>query len=137
MAALRLAGKRFANILPVFAAMLILLAISTSFLPDEVILRWFRGGSEWTGMAVALFVGSLTLMPGFIAFPLCGVLLTKGVPYMVLSAFTMSLMTVGILTFPLEQRYFGTKVTLLRNAVSLVIAVIVAVVTGLVFMEIP
>ena len=53
-----------------------------------------------------------------------------------LSAFTTTLMTVGVLTYPLERRYFGLSITIIRNAISLLIALVVAVVMGLVFGEI-
>ncbi len=55
---------------------------------------------------------------------------------MVLSAFTTTLMMVGVLTYPIERQYFGRSVTLIRNAISLIIALIVALVVGLVFGEI-
>lgn len=88
------------------------------------------------GVAIASVVGSVTLMPGFIAFPLCGALLKEGVPYTVLAAFTTTLMTVGVLTYPLERQYFGPSIAIIRNALSLLIALVVAVVMGLVFGEI-
>ena len=74
-------------------------------------------------------------MPGFIAFPLCGMLLEKGVPYMILSGFSTTLMMVGVLTFPVERAYLGTKVAVLRNLIYLVIAVVVTIITGLCFGE--
>ena len=40
-----------------------------------------------------------------------------------------------MLTYPLERQYFGRNVTLVRNGVSLGIALAVAVVMGLVFGE--
>jgi uncharacterized membrane protein YraQ (UPF0718 family) len=55
---------------------------------------------------------------------------------MVLSAFTTSLMMVGIVTFPIERSYFGTKVTLIRNFMSLLIAILIAIITGFCFGEI-
>ncbi|GAF90622.1 unnamed protein product, partial [marine sediment metagenome] len=42
----------------------------------------------------------------------------------------------GIITFPLEKEYFGVKVTVLRNTISFFIALIIAVVTGILFGEI-
>ena len=74
-------------------------------------------------------------MPGFVAFPLCGILLKKGVHYMVLSAFTTTLMMVGILSYPIEKQYFGVKVTIIRNIISFLIALVVAAMTGLFFGE--
>ncbi len=135
LAALKIAVKRFTGVLPMFAVMLILFAVAMSLLPEEVVIDLLGRNSGWRGITTATVLGSVTLMPGFISFPLCGALLTEGASYMVLSAFTTTLMTVGILTYPLERQYLGRNVTLVRNAVALVIAVIVAVATGVVFGE--
>ena len=75
------------------------------------------------------------MLPGFIAFPLSGILKDNHVTYMVISAFTTTLMMVGILTFPIEKEYFGVKVALLRNGISFIIAIVIAIVTGIVFGE--
>ena len=63
-------------------------------------------------------------------------MLKEGVAYMVLSAFTTTLMMVGVLTYPIEKQYFGLKVTIIRNAISLLIALIIALVTGIFFGEV-
>lgn len=136
LAALKTATRRFIGILPVFLIMLIAFAVAMSFLSDELITSLLGKDGGWMGVGVACVVGSVTLMPGFIAYPLCGALLTQGVSYMVLSAFTTTLMTVGVLTYPIERRYLGRNVTLVRNAISLVIALIVAGATGIVFGDI-
>ena len=135
VASLKLAAKRFAKILPAFLTMLVLFSVGITLLPQEVVMRLLGKEGGWLGMAIASAAGSLTLMPGFIAFPLCGALLKQGVPYMVLAAFSTTLMTVGVHTYPLERQYFGRKVTLVRNGISLLIALIVAVVIGVVFGE--
>jgi uncharacterized membrane protein YraQ (UPF0718 family) len=137
LAALQLAARRLAAILPAFLVMLVLLAVALTLVPQDVIRRLLGRESGVLGVAMAALLGSVTLMPGFIAFPLSGALLKQGVPYMVLAAFTSTLMMVGALTYPLERQYFGRNVTLVRNAASLVIALIVALVVGLVFGEIP
>jgi len=43
---------------------------------------------------------------------------------------------VGVLSFPLEKQYLGTRPALLRNLMSLLIALLVAVITGFAFGEI-
>jgi len=136
LAALKVAGRQFAGMLPSFLLMLVLLSAALATLPESAVPRLLGREARWLGVAVAAVLGSVTLMPGFIAFPLCGALLKEGVPYMVLSAFSTTLMTVGVLTYPLESRYFGHRVTLVRNGLALVIALAVALVTGLVFGEI-
>ena len=55
---------------------------------------------------------------------------------MVLSAFTTTLMMVGVLTYPVEKAYFGVKVTIIRNVISFFIAFIIAIMIGVFFGEI-
>ncbi len=134
--AVKIAVKRFANILPAFLIMLILISIVLFLVPDKVISDYLGVNNKFVGVLIASFFGSITLMPGFIAFPLCGILLKKGVLYMVLAAFTTTLMMVGVLTYPIEKEYFGIRVTIIRNVISLFIALVVAVMIGIFFGEI-
>jgi len=133
--AIKIAVKKFVNILPAFLTMLILVSVVLFLVPDKVISNYLGNSNKFVGVTFASFFGSITLMPGFIAFPLCGILLKKGVPYMVLSAFTTTLMMVGVLTYPIEKEYFGMKVTIIRNVISFFIALIVALMTGIFFGE--
>ena len=134
--AVKIAARRFVYILPAFLAMLVLISIVLFLVPDKVISNYLGSSNKFIGVLFASFFGSITLMPGFIAFPLCGILLKKGVAYTVLAAFTTTLMMVGILTAPVEKEYFGIKVTIIRNVISLFIALIVAVMIGIAFGEI-
>ena len=133
--AVKIAVRRFVNILPAFLTMLILISVVLFLIPDEVISNYLGSDNKFTGILLASFFGSITLMPGFIAFPLCGILLKKGVAYTVLAAFTTTLMMVGILTAPVEKAYFGVKVTVIRNVISFFIALAVAMIIGLFFGE--
>ena len=134
--AIKDATRRFVSILPAFGIMLVLVSIVLFLLPDQVILTYLGHNNKVTGVLLASLLGSITIMPGFIAFPLCGVLLQKGVPYMVLSAFSMTLMMVGVVTYPVEKAYLGGKVTILRNLLSFGIALVVAIITGIFFGEV-
>ena len=134
--AIKISFIKFKKILPTFISMLILVSIILFLFPDEVISNYLNNSSKFISVLLASFIGSITLMPGFVAFPLSGILLTKGVPYMVLSAFTTTLMMVGIITFSIEKEYFGVKVTIIRNIISFIIALIVAIITGIFFGEV-
>ena len=136
MKALKVSYRRFINILPAFLIMLILVSVVLFLVPDEVISEYLGVENRFTGVLLASFLGSVTLMPGFIAYPMAGILLKKGVAYMVISAFTATLMMVGVLTYPIEKQYFGARVTIIRNVISLLIALVIAVVTGIFFGEI-
>lgn len=133
--ALKIAVKKFVSVAPDLFTMIVLVSVSLYFLPEQVIAKYLGMSNIYLALLVAVVIGSITMMPGFIAFPLCGLLLQQDVPYLVLGAFTTTLMMVGIVTFPLERSYFGTRVALLRNGISLLIALIVAVLIGFFYGE--
>ena len=134
--ALKISYKRFINILPAFLIMLSLVSVVLFLVPDVVISEYIGVENKFIGVLLASLLGSITLMPGFVAYPLAGILLKKGVAYMVLSAVTTTLMMVGVLTYPIERHYLGAKVTIIRNIISLLIALIIAIITGIFFGEI-
>ena len=72
--AVKIAVRSFVNILPAFLVMLILVSIVLFLVPDEFIARYLGSGNKFTGVLFASFIGSVTLMPGFIVFSLCGIL---------------------------------------------------------------
>jgi len=133
--ALQIATRRFLHILPALLLMTALVSIILFLVPETLIARHLGTENIWLGTAIAALFGSITLMPGFIAYPLCGLLLDKGVTYLVLGVFSTTLMMVGTVTFPLERQYFGTSVALLRNLIALVIALIVGLSVGLFYGE--
>jgi len=136
LTALKISLKRFVRILPAFVLMLVLVSVVLFLVPDRTITRFLVQKSRYGALFIASLFGSITFMPGFITFPLCGLLRTKGVPYMVLSAFTTTLMMVGVLTFPIEKAYFGARAAVLRNSISFFIALFIAIVTGIFFGEV-
>jgi len=133
--AVKLALKKLLKITPAFFTMLILVSLLLYFVPDQLIARYLGTQNAPLALFLAAFFGSITLFPGFIAYPLCGLLLSKGVPYVVIATFSTTLMMVGVVTFPLEKEFFGTKFALLRNLVSLAIALLVALFIGLCYGE--
>jgi uncharacterized membrane protein YraQ (UPF0718 family) len=134
--ALKIAARRFLRIFPAFLSMIVLVSVVLYLVPDELISQYLGGDNKFAGVALASLLGSVTFMPGFIAFPLAGILVQKGVTYMVIAAFTTTLMMVGVLTVPIEKAYFGLKVTIIRNVISFFIAIAVAIMIGLFFGEI-
>lgn len=127
--------KKFRKILPNYLKILIVVAIIL-FFSEPLISVYLGQENTFLGMLIGLVLGSVTIMPGFIAYPLAGVLVEKGVLYMIVAAFVTTLMMVGILTYPLEKEYLGRRATLLRNGGSLMIAVIISLAIGLCYGEI-
>ena len=129
---LKKAWKAFENILPQFLSILILIGIMLAVLSPEVISSLIGKQSGWLGMILAAAIGSITLIPGFIAFPLASALLKSGAGFMQIAVFISTLMMVGIVTIPVEIKYFGKKATILRNALAFAFSFVVAIVIGVV-----
>jgi uncharacterized membrane protein YraQ (UPF0718 family) len=124
------AKKAFLKIFPEFSAILILIAIVLSLTPPETIKSLVGGQTGFIGMMITAIVGSVTLIPGFIAFPLASSLLDAGAGVTQIVVFISTLMMVGFVTAPLEIRYFGKRQTLLRNGIAFIYSFIVAVIVG-------
>ncbi|HKL74602.1 MAG TPA: hypothetical protein VJ881_00920 [Halanaerobiales bacterium] len=132
---LKIGLKKIRKNSPVFLNLIILVAISLYFISDDLIIRYLGEGSGLVGIGLASLFGSIAFMPGFVAFPLAGILLSKGVNYIVIAAFTTTLMMVGIVTYPVEKDFFGLKITVIRNIFGLIIALIVSFIIGLSYGE--
>ncbi|MBW2732695.1 MAG: permease [Deltaproteobacteria bacterium] len=117
--------RMFRKILPMLLGMLAVVSVVMAAVTPALIERILSGSGPLSFFA-ALGVGGVILMPGFVAYPLAGVLKAHGASVAVLSAFITSLMMVGVLTLPIEARFFGWKIAVLRNALALVGAIVVA-----------
>jgi uncharacterized membrane protein YraQ (UPF0718 family) len=133
--ALKKAFKAFEGILPQFLVVLVLVAVTLSVLDTATISRFLGAESGILGILIAAMVGAITLIPGFVAFPAAAALLAGGAGATQIAAFVSSLMMVGVVTLPMETKFFGKKAALMRNALafgfSLVAAFFVGWVVGL------
>lgn len=126
--------KKFRKILPNYLKLLILIAV-VLFFSEKYLTAYLGQQNTLLGVLTGLTLGSVTMMPGFIAYPLAGVLVSKGVSYAVTASFVTTLMMVGVLTYPVEKEYMGVRATLVRNGMSLLIAVAISIAMGIFYGE--
>jgi uncharacterized membrane protein YraQ (UPF0718 family) len=129
--ALKKAWMSFENILPQFLVVLLVVGLMLAAFDANVISKIIGAGSGWLGITFAALVGAITLIPGFVAFPLAAALLQGGAGYMQIGAFVSSLMMVGVVTFPVEMKYFGKKLTIMRNVLAFIFSFVVAYIIGM------
>ena len=125
---LKRAWKSFENILPQMLGMILFVGLIVAFLSPEVISRILGGSSGWIGVLIAAVIGSVSLIPAFVAFPMAKILLDHGAGHMQLAAFVSTLTMVGILTLGLEIKFFGKKFTIWRNVLAFLFALVIAAV---------
>jgi len=117
--------KQFLKILPTLLSVIIIISIVLFFVSDKFLMEYLGKEAGLGAYISAAAIGSVSLLPGFIAYPLAGILVQSGVSYSVIAVFITTLMMVGILTIPIEARYFGLKTTIIRNTLSFIGAIIV------------
>lgn len=127
-AALKKAWKSFENIMPQFLAVILLIGLSLAFIDESVISKLLGDESGILGLVIAATVGSITLIPGFIAFPLAASLLRAGAGYGQITMFITTLMMVGVVTMPVETQYFGRETTIKRNVFAFLYAIVASIV---------
>lgn len=128
--ALKKAWKSFENILPQFIGVIFIVGIVLSIFNADIISNIIGKNSGWIGMALSSIIGAITLIPGFVAFPMAALLLNSGAGYMQIAVFVSTLMMVGVVTLPVEIKYFGKKVTFLRNLIAFLFSFFVAYIIG-------
>jgi uncharacterized membrane protein YraQ (UPF0718 family) len=130
--ALKKAWKSFENILPQFLSIIVIIGLVLAVLSPQEISRLIGEQSGGIGIVVAAIIGSVTLIPGFVTFPLAAALLKSGAGFMQIVVFISTSMMVGVVTAPVEVQYFGRRTTYIRNVLALIFSFIVAAIIGVV-----
>ncbi|NLL39162.1 MAG: permease [Clostridiales bacterium] len=130
--ALKKAWKSFESILPQILTVMVIVGALLAVLDTQTISRLLGSQSRWMGVVLAAVAGSIAIIPPYVAFPMAALLLREGAGYMQMGAFVSTLMMVGIVTMPVEIKYFGKRLTLLRNVFAFMFSFLVAAAIGLV-----
>lgn len=130
--ALKKAWKAFENILPEFLFVILLVGLMLAALEPSTISKLIGESSGALGVIISGFVGAITLIPAFVAFPTAALLLDGGAGYVQIGAFVSTLMMVGVVTIPVEMKYFGKKMSIIRNLVAFIFSFLIAAVIGMV-----
>jgi len=126
--ALKMAWKMFLNVLPQFIEILIIVGLLLAFTNSQTIQNIIGTKSGIAGMLLASLIGSISLIPVIIAFPIAFELLRNGAGLMQITIFICTLTSVGIVTLPFESRYLGKKAALLRNILFYIFSFVIALI---------
>ncbi|WP_234121936.1 permease [Clostridium hydrogenum] len=124
--------KSFENILPLFLSILLIIGIIFAVLSPQIISKLIGQQSGIIGIVFAAIIGSCTVIPGFVTFPLAATLLKNGAGMIQIIVFISTSVMVGVITIPVEIRYFRRKVTYLRNFLAIIFSFAIAFVMGVI-----
>lgn len=128
-AALRAAAASGLNLLPSLLGVLAAVGLLMAAVPPTAVARLFEAHGV-LGFFLLAGTGAVMVSPGPVAYPMLGSLRAMGASLPALAAFLTTLTMVGTLTAPLEIRTFGRRFTLLRQSLSLGLALLVGALLG-------
>jgi len=126
------AAKSFIRILPIVFIIIIFIGLLLGFVPQSQISKIAGEQAGFLGVFLIALVGAIMHIPSLIAFPLAASLLKDGASITVTAAFITTLTMIGTVTLPLEIKELGKKVALLRNGISFIIAIVIALIMGVI-----
>ena len=85
---------QFLKILPTLLMVIIIISIVLHFISNEILMQYLGESAGWGAYFSAAVIGSVALLPGFIAYPVAGILIKIGVSYAVIAVFITTLMMV-------------------------------------------
>lgn len=121
----------FLNILPTLLTMLIMISAVLYLVPTSTIGDLLGARSGPLGFLIAGLTGAIAMIPPFVAFPLGKILFSQQIPASTVAVFLTTLMMVGIVTLPLEIKFFGFKAAIMRNLLSFLGALLVGLLIGI------
>jgi len=130
--ALKMATGLGKSMLVSILSIIFLIGLILAVVPPTDIAGYVASKNEFLATIVSALFGTITLIPAFIAFPLVGTLVDAGVAVVPSVAFLTTLTMVGIVTIPLERKEFGNRFTLIRNSLSFIFAILIALLMGVV-----
>jgi uncharacterized membrane protein YraQ (UPF0718 family) len=118
------------KILPTVFSIILLIGLLLTFIPKELITKIIGDKSGVSGTFAAALLGTVLHIPAIVAFPLAASLIEGGASISSVAAFITTLTMMGFVTLPLEIKEMGKKFALLRNGFSFLIAIIIALIIG-------
>ncbi len=122
----KVAKKLFTNTFTEIIGVMALVGLVLALVPPDLIKKLLGGENIALSTVFGGLIGTMTIMPAFIAFPLSKSLYESGAHLVTIAAFLTTLTMVGVVTFPIEVRHFGKKFALARNSMSFIAALLIA-----------
>ncbi|MBU5316018.1 permease [Clostridium bornimense] len=117
----------FEKIMPQFLGIIIIVGIILAIIEPSTISKLIGNSSGFFGVLLSAILGSIVLMPTFVAFSTGNMLLQSNAGYPQVAALVSTLTLVGIMTISLESQYIGKKAAILRNFIAFIFSLIVAI----------
>lgn len=129
--AVKKAGRALFRALPILLGTMLIISLAL-LIPKSFYVTIFRG-NLLVDSIVGTVIGSISAGNPITSYIIGGELLKQGISLLAVTAFLVAWVTVGMVQLPAEIMMLGKKFAILRNILSFVFAIIVAIITVLLF----
>ena len=126
--ALNRSARQFAMMLPILISVVLLIGLFNAFVPKDFLLSIFSGNPILDTFVGACF-GSIFAGNPINSYVIGGELLGYGVSLFAVTALIIAWVSVGVIQLPAEIAALGGKFALIRNGLSFVMAIGIAIIT--------
>ena len=126
--ALESSGKQIVNLLPIFVAVVLLIGLFNAFISKDLLSSIFSG-SALSDALIGTGLGSILAGNPLNSYVIGGEMLEQGVSLFAVTAFITAWVTIGLVQLPAEMAALGKKFALVRNALSIVMCMVISILT--------
>jgi hypothetical protein len=123
--------RSFKRSLPILLGILMLLSLASATIPKSLYSTIFTG-NQIVDPLIGASMGSIAGGNPLTSYIIGGELRVQGISMLAITAFIVAWVTVGLIQLPAEALMLGKRFALVRNGISFVTAVIIAVLTVLI-----
>lgn len=120
------AFKSFGSAIPLFIGIILLLGLLRTYVPPKLISSIFKG-KVFTDTILGSIFGSISAGNAVTSYIIGGELLKEGISLFAVTAFIVAWVTVGVIQLPAEAAILGKRFAVLRNVLSFVLSIAVAI----------
>lgn len=120
--------QAFARTLPIIFGIILLISLINTLVSKSFYTSIFKG-DIFLDPLIGAFIGSISAGTPITSYILGGELLKQGINLIAVTAFLIAWVTVGVIQLPAESMMLGKRFAILRNILSFIFAIIVAIIT--------
>ena len=124
------AFRSFFNASPMLIAVILLVGLVQKAVPESVIKSIFTENPVIDTLIGAV-IGSISAGNPITSYIIGGELLDSGISLYAVTAFMVAWVTVGFIQLPAEMTALGKKFAVIRNIISFILSILIAIVTVL------
>ena len=126
---LKKANKSIVGAVPILLSVVTIISMINVFVPKSFYTVFFSKTNTLLNVFIGNVLGSILAGNPITSYILGGEFLANGIPLIVVTVFIVSWVTVGLIQFPAEATLLGKKFAIVRNIVSFIISIFVALIT--------